>query len=323
LFTGPPPDGLSLGLPPGPRIAPPALVPVPDVPYPAWIEGGPGSIGVSFEAPRRDWLSVPLAMAARRLMEQLRFQRGLTYEIALAYEPITADTAHAALWTSSLPEHGATVRDTVAEVLESLARDGATDEELARAREDMRRAREDPDAIANDVMTAATNELIGYPSPSPAELVAELDGLDGREIARRMTVALESALFLVPGGGPQGGRSYRPYPTWSASAVPGRTFRSSKARFPWSKGARLVVGREGVSVVSPEQQAITVFYANCAAAVASPSGILEIYGEDGFRVRVEPEHWHGGHEAVQSLIGVLPAERVVWIPGAKTSPYRR
>src|SRR6185436_9659869 len=35
-FSGPPPANLALGLPAGTRIAPPALVPVPDVVYPAW-----------------------------------------------------------------------------------------------------------------------------------------------------------------------------------------------------------------------------------------------------------------------------------------------
>lgn len=319
-FTGPPPEGLSLGLPPGPRIPPPQLAPVSGVPYPAWAPGGPGVIGVSFVRPRRDWLSIPLTIAAVRLSEQLRFRRGLTYDMAIGYEPITTDTSHAALWTQSLPEHGATVRDTVVEVLESLARDGATDEDLARVRNDMRRAREDPDAVANEGMIQAINELLGFPNHSAAEHLAEIDRLDGREVARRMTAALESALFLVPQDCPLAAQTYRPYPAWSASAVPGRSFRPAAARFPWSKGIRLVVGREGVSLVNPAQQAITVYYANCAAAVSHPTGALEIFGEDGFRVAVEPKYWRGGVDAVLALLAALPPGRLVPAPADTTAP---
>lgn len=312
-FTGPPPKGLKLGLPPGPRIPPPPLTPVPGVRYPAWAHGNPGIIGASFVRPRGDWLSVPLQMAGLRLAEQLRYQRGLTYDMAIAYEPVTSDTSHSAVWTSSLPEHTPAVRDAVVEVLEALARDGATEEELGHAREQLRRAQDDVEAVDAAIMNAAVNELLGYPNRDPEGLRAELAAIDGPEIARRMTAALDEALLLVPPGCALAARRFQPYPEWSAEIVHGRTFRSTSAPFPWSKGPRLVVGTEGVSFVGPEHQAVTVSYAACAAAVHR-NGDLDLYGEDGFRVRVHPPEWRGGPEAVRELLDRLPPGRVIRIP---------
>jgi len=319
-FSGPPPTGLRLKLPPGTRTPPPPLSPVADASYPAWVVGRSGGVGISFVRPREDWLNVPMEIAAHRLRVLLRFERGLTYDVGVAYEPVTSHLAHAALWAGCLAEHAAVVRDGIIEVLEEIGAHGATDEDLARARSRFRRRMEDPEGRGQEPAVAATNELLGYPYKSMEDLHQELEELDGPAIARRMAAALETALVLFPHGCPPPKGRFRPYPLWSQEQVRGRAFRQTRAPFPWSKGPRLIVGAEGVSMISTDGRAITVPFASCAAAVAHPDGILDVYGEDGFSVSVEPRMWRGGSEAVRLLLDAIPAGRLVRIAAPPGPP---
>jgi hypothetical protein len=163
------------------------------------------------------------------------------------------------------------------------------------------------------LMGAAINELLEFPDTTPAELVRELDALDSSEIRRRMLAALESALLRLPPTCPPPHTRFHQYPAWSRGAVEGRSFRTAAARFPWSKGPRLVVGDSGASLVIGNDRAITVEFGTCAVAVLYPGEVLEMYGRDGFRIRVEPEQWREGGRAVASLLELLPGECVLRI----------
>jgi hypothetical protein len=309
-FTGRPPANLRLPLPPGRRIATRPLTPIANVRYPGWAIGNPGGVATSFVGPREDWLAVPLEFAAGRLRNRLRYERGLTYEVAIDYDPVTTDLAHGALWATCLPEQAAAVRDGIVGVIEELATDGPTDEELADARKNYRRSAEDPESSAHQLMAAATNELLGYPVKSLADLSREMDALERPEISRRFAAAMETALLVIPPNCPSPESKFRPYPGWSETIVSGKTFRRGEMSFPWSKGPRLVVGTDGVSFVTHDKHAITVAYATCTTVVYT-TGLLEMYGDDGFRLAVHPGHWWNGLEATRLILRAVPPSRVV------------
>jgi zinc protease len=312
-FSGKPPENLDLNLPAGTRIAPPAPVPVPDIFYPAFVYASPGVIGMSFVAPRSDWLSVPLGIAAERLRSRLRFERGMLYDVAVQYEPISKDTAHACIWAGCLPEHETAVRDGLVQVIEEIARSGATPEELDRVRERYRRSRGDAEFAADAMMGAAMDELLCGPA-RPADLVRELDALDSVEVARRVAAALDTALLRLPPTCPPPSARFLGYPTWSKSVASGRSYRARSALMPWSRAPRLVIGKESASIVTPDGGAITVNYASCRVALLFPGGALEMYGQDGFRIRVEPQYWRDGEKAVSELLELLPAECLLRVP---------
>jgi hypothetical protein len=310
-FSGPPPKNLALGLEPGPRFETPPLAPVSDVRYPAVAHTNPGGLGISFVAPRSDWLSVPLGIAAQRVRSKLRFERGFLYEVGMGYEPLQKDMAHACLWSACLGEHESAVRDGMLEVLEEMAESGASSEELEQQRGIYRRFQRDPEAFSDSLMAAASNELLGAPITTPGELARELDALDPSEIRRRVSAALESALLVLPPTCPSPLTRFQPYPAWSQRVAVGRSFRSAASRFPWSKGPSLVVGERGASLVISSDRAVTVDYADCAVAVLHPGEVLEIYAHDGFRLFVQPEQWRNGGKAVEWMLDRLPAERIV------------
>jgi hypothetical protein len=319
-FSGPPPPNLRLELRAGPRHAAPEPTPVPDVSYPCCVYAGPGGMGLSFVRPRTEWLSVVFNIASERIAKRLRYDRGLTYDVGLDIDPITADTSHAALWAGCLPAHAPAVRDGILGGLDDLASAGATDEEMARTRQAFARTLEDPESAAQQAAQAATNELIGCPVFNAAELLRELDAVDGREIGRRTQAAMTSALLVLPPGCEAPEKGFEAYPLSSASVVDGRSFRAVDARFPWSKSARLIVGEDGVSLLGADEGVQTVQYPSCAAAIAHTDGALEIFGEDGFRILVQPAYWRGGGEAVRRLLEVIPADRIIHVPEDGLSP---
>ena len=314
-FTGPPPPNLALCLLPGPRIPAPELTPVLDVSYPAWVHGNPGGIAISFARPRGEWLSIPLHIAAERVRARLRHE-GVIYDVAMEYEPIHRDFAHAMLWTGCLPDHATAVRDGILGVLDEVARSGATPEELERTREKSRRSMRDPEAVAEQLLSASMNELLGFPVKSPADLELEMEAMDPAATARLLSSALETALLILPPTCPPPPTRFLQYPSFSSTTIEGRQFRETTASFPWSKGPRLVVGGSGVSLVIDKDRSITVPYASCAAAIRYPGGVLDVFGEDGFRVRVDPCAWRKGEEAVDSLIELVPVGRLLRIQEA-------
>jgi hypothetical protein len=77
-----------------------------------------------------------------------------------------------------------------------------------------------------------------------------------------------------------------------------------------------VVGRDSASLVTPDDHAVTVNYSSCCVAVLFPGGALEMYGQDGFRIRVEPQYWRDGAKAVEELLELLPDDCVLRVPAA-------
>lgn len=310
-FTGPPPPGLALDLQPGSRFEAPKPVVRPDVRFPTWVKWDQNLVAVSFVGPRTDMLNIILGLAARRVSTKLRYERGVTYEIQISYEPVTRDDAHAALWASCLPENARSVRDGIIDVFDDLAAHGAGDEELAQMREGMRRAWTDPAVLPAELSSRAMNDLLGFETKTWAEFATEVDAIDSAQVARGMSSAQKSALLLMPTSCTPPDKRFSQFPPWSAETVSGKVFRSTAARFPWSRGARLVIGREGVSLVSAEQQAITVKFASCAVATEEKNGTLELVADRGTWVRIAPERWRRGSEAVSLLRGAIPPDRIV------------
>src|SRR5262249_40094856 len=149
-----------------------------------------------FLVPRADWISIPLAIVANRLMTKLRFDRGIAYDIRAHYEPLDQRSAVAALWGASLPEHHTEVRDAVVSSLEEFAAKGPTDEELAGMKDRIHKEIEDTSEPHARLMGHAMAELLDGRPHGRDELLGELDPLTGPELARRVTAALKSALLL-------------------------------------------------------------------------------------------------------------------------------
>ena len=315
-FSGALPDDLRFEeLPRGRRIPSADATPIEGLRPPTFLPDSSGAVGISFLTDRDDWISIPLWVARTRLMQRLRFQDGLTYSVQCAIHHLNSHQSHSVLWATCLPEHGAAVKNGLLEVLEELARDGPSLAELQQARDLWIQHAEQAESAFEDLDNAATNEILGSPSLS---LQAYLDQFDERPVDRwaaSMQTALRTAILALPPGIEPGRTDVLPYPLWSKTVASGRTYRTIRQRFPWSKKEpELVVGKSAVSLVTPAGEAVTVPYQACAGAVIHADGTLQIIGEDGFAVAIAAHEWRDGEQARSEVLQKLPLDRVIEYP---------
>ncbi len=311
-FTGPIPAGIEFDLPDGPRRPVPEPRLLSNLVLPAWATGPRGFVSVSLVASRTDWAYIPARIAARRIEKRLRFDKALIYECILVYAPIARDTAHTLLIARSLDPHAKVVQDDMLEVLQALASEGPTEEEIHEVAAEWKRNADQPGALEGQIQAKAFNELLGYPSRSLEELHQDILATTPASAAKVLRDALGSALLLLPEGVTCTNAAYRLYPRSSQKPVTGRAHRSIKTPFPWSKNqVRLIVGDDGVSAVDAAGNSDTVLYAELAAAAEHPERGLELIGHDGYRIIVRPAHWRDGERALARIRSSIPAGRLV------------
>jgi predicted Zn-dependent peptidase len=280
-FSGAVPGNLSLPLPAGTRQ------PLPEVSSalagtPAFFAGPPRTVALHAPVRRSPAAQVFAGVMERELFRALRQEGGYSYTVGTAYEPLDKECATLfALADAHQDKQDAALGafiDVVAKLRwGALAR---TDLEgtLAKAREALR----DPDADANRLPGAAFNVLVGAPVLHADEQLARLEAVtldDLRPVAEEMASA---ALLMVPEGRDAEWAGYVPAPTQSTTVVEG-----SRHRLRGDSNVNLIVGRDGVSVTSPDST-VTIRFAECAVMLAWPDGGRMLIGHDGVTARVEP-----------------------------------
>ncbi len=314
-FSGPVPDTLSFdALPHGQRQPCPGSTVIDDLQLPAGYSTGQRFVGLAFTTLREDWFAIPLGIVTDRLTNRLRFRDGLVYSVRSALDHIDATRSHSILWTHCFSENVRKVETAILEELDDLATGGPTRSELQEVRETFVRAWCEPEAIPELFDAQVINELVGFPSRSPAELLADLDERSLEEWARGVQSALESALLCLPADSNSAHERFHPYPFTSRSRVHGRSYRTATQRYPWSKKtAKLVVGQDGVTLITAIGTFITVLYETCTA-VLFPEGHLQLLGDDGFVINVYAREWSRGDHAHASILHSLPRARLLVIP---------
>ncbi|MFP5371927.1 MAG: hypothetical protein ACLGI3_14430, partial [Actinomycetes bacterium] len=96
-------------------------------------------------------------------------------------------------------------------------------------------------------------------------------------------------------------------PEWSAAAVTGREFRPRRKSF-LPRGARLVVGPGGASLVQGAGEWLTVRWVDAVGLVRTWSDEWLLTGRDGTTVRIAAGDWHDGARAVELACAAVPPE---------------
>jgi hypothetical protein len=308
-MTAEPPGDLELPLPAGRRFAPPEPRPL-DLDYPAAVAEGKGGVALTGVAPRSSGLRVAAAVATDRLLERLRRDRGLAYSPFASADPLDARSAHVVFVADCLDEHAATVRDELWRVVNEVAEHGVTDEEVARIHANAVRGYEHPDALRGELDSLAHDELIGRAHLSAADGLAQFAAVDGPAAASALAPALEAPIFLVPANtaAPDGFH-------WRDPAEPPRV--DGTRYLPPRQGAlrrrgagELVVGREGVTLET-ERETVTVPWTECVSAERRLDGSLMLFRRDEAWLRIVPEHWERGGDALEEALELVPSEQLI------------
>jgi hypothetical protein len=315
-FSGPPPANLALSLPVGKPDITVSLDPIPTLTFPAHFAWNPPRVSLSYLTERSTAAVVTLDTIARRAREILRFERGLVYDVHTDYERLEANTAHCTLSADCAADQARIVRDEILRAIDDIARDGLTADEIRRVARTFHDGLRVPQSRLGYLDGTTFDQIIGGRIETLEELIAEYAALDGQKTAEQLRGSLDTLLMCVPGETPDDGR-WSSYPGWSTDVVEGRTFqtpgrRVAGVRLPARKAEQtLIVGADGVTWRSPEGNPLTVRYDECVAYRHWQGDIRELWGADGFRVRILPEEWHAGAEAVRIVDAAIPPDVVV------------
>lgn len=308
-LAGEPPDGLELALPDGPPRPPAEPRPIPEVVYPSLArEGPPGGVLLSLLGRRTSAFGLGVRVLAHRLQDRLRYELGLSYDVDVAYIPLTGEVAHVAFTADAVAENVPQLAREALDALRSLAADGPTPDELQHETTESRRHWEDPTELPASLYFAAERHLLGLPFQSNAELQREREEVTPDEVTSVVAAAADTLLAVCPPDVTEL-PGLHAYPVDAPRRVEGRRFRPSSWR--GRRRVELVVGEDGVTIESTEGRRTTARFDDCAVMLREPDGARTLVSDDGFFVHVDPTIWSKGAEAVAAIDARVDDGRVV------------
>lgn len=316
-MTGRPPRGFQIPLLAGERRPAREPEPIPDVRFPTHnVEGPSGGVSAGLLVERSFAANAMVDVADRRLRHRLRFERGLSYGVQAVYGRMSPTQAHCVFWADCLDSRAAAVRDDLLSTVRGLAADGPTLEELREETESLRKAVSDPANAGTFTYGFASDELAGTRKLTTEALVEGRAAVRPEDVAGVLSGALETLLLTTPESAGALAEGFERYPLTSPKRVSGRTHRVSGLHLRGElRKARLVVADDGISLISPRDEAITILFSECCAVLRWVDGRRVLWSEDGFSLEVEPDFWRGGSEVVRRIDAgvaddfVVPMER--------------
>jgi hypothetical protein len=311
-MTGPPAPGLEIELPRGRRRPPPEPTPLQLLELPGHAAGGRGGITVSFVGERSTALTTAAGLLEERIHRRLRIEAGLIYHVSGTYVPLTSSSAHVTLGADCLDEHAPLVCEGILAELRRLADDGPEADELAAIVDERRTGLAEELSVLATLDAAATNDVVGAPVLTRADLVRELEELTPASIARAASDLLATALVLAPDGvAPQPG--FEPYGEWEKPRLEGRRFKRRGRRiFSPRRASRIVLSTEGISMVATKDEPqINVRFADVAAVLRLGPGRMTLVDVDGSWIRLDLPSLIGGKRLEAQIEESLPHELFV------------
>ncbi|MFC7221301.1 insulinase family protein [Streptomyces polyrhachis] len=249
---------------------------------PAYLGGEDGGVVYDTVVRRSAAAGLYAELLGRELFRDLRKKGGYSYTAAADYSPRDADFAVVTALADALADKQDAVLGGFVDVLARLRRRDVERADLDAVREAALAHFDAPDLPAVRLPGYARNLLYGHRNQSVAELCAELLAVTPRQIRAVAQEGAAAGLLQVPGGRDAEWAGFTQAPLYSLATVNGPTYPAIG-----QDGVHLVVGEEGVSLLTPGGAA-TVRYEECALMSAVPDGARRLTGRDGIVVAVEP-----------------------------------
>ena len=321
-LSGPPPDGLALPLPDGPvlprtpqprrTIAPPELLEHP-------VDG---IVSLGAEVVRSPGLAAACRILSDRLVDDLRHRRGLSYAVSVDHLVVDAERRFVAVRADCRDGQEAPLARALWRGLGRFADDGPTESELAYDREVLEEHLADPRAITAELQAAATALVSGGQHRSSAELLEEGRSLTAAQVRSAAQAVRDGALLGVPAGTEVSVPGVADVSHERPDEVAGHVHTRSRLGSGAPRGARLVVGDDGVSVDLGHGDRRTVRYADALALLEVEPGEWTLVGEDGTSLPLTPGDWQDGAAALDRVRAAVPVEDQVTADRLRTSARR-
>ncbi len=314
VLSAPPPPGLSLPLPPGPRRDVPPLEEVlPSTP--AWFRHGFPDVAALAPVPR-SVAAVAYSYALQSaLVDTLRFELGVAYSPTVDYDPYDGSTALMWITGDAHPEHLDQVTQVLASTIAALADDGPSPERLEEYRANARKMWDSPDASTGFAYSGAM-ELLMTGAVTPLEQrIAEVEAVTLEDVHAYARVVRGALLYALPEGSQLTPEQAEPAPELSTTEpVEGRSHAFLGGN---SRSDRMIVSPDGISGMRADGLHATVRFGTARAVLAWPDGRRVLIAPDGVTLTVEPTLWESGEDIV-TIIDAATAQ--VRVPRSARNP---
>ena len=316
-----PPD-LRLELPSGTRMPAPAASSA-LAGTPAFFYGPGRATAMDAVVPAGAAARVLSGVVERELFRALRQRDGLSYTTATDYEPRGDGNAVVTALADAPNGKEDAVLGGFVDVLAKI-RVGRIDEaDVAAVVGKATEALSSVEADGARLPSIAFNLLTGRPVRSSDDLTRQLKEVTVESVHAVATTAHASSLLMTPRGRGADWAGFIRAEPGLVGLLPGTSHRGLGGL----DGQRLIVGAEGVSLVTGSGQSgqvVSVRYDRCAAMLAWPDGGRQLIGDDGVSLQLEPTVYEGATAEladaavpVQSRID-LPARDPAEIPQPET-----
>ena len=287
----------AITLPAGDRRPPTVPIPRTVETLPAEVPSANSPLALGAPVPDTPASTLFANVLERGAWRALRHERGLAYDVRVSSRLVSADERLLAVVTD-VPESeaGGAARALVEEVRRLAAgelRGGECEE--ARRHMDDRVARVEPLALLSMI---ASGELVRGTARDPDQVMAAVHAVNEEEVVEAAADLSRRMLLICPDGA--GSALLPTIDLYHGAPVHGRRHKHRIApRDPTA--AEIVVGEDGVSGLRNDE-AVTVRYDECAAAVREMGGGLTLIGVGGQFVTIDPGDVRDGEEAVEGAL---------------------
>jgi predicted Zn-dependent peptidase len=331
VCTGPPPEALRLTLPGGERNAPARARPAP-AELPAITPFEPGGVALGVAGSWSVDLAVSFRVLERRLRRRVRHDLGLSYHVESTADRLDEETWHRALFADCRDEKQDQLRDEVLDVVNTLAEQGPSAEELAHEREVANEMITDPAGAIGWLDSLALDELHGTDPVGPQEMLDQVEQVTTESARAALRDALRDAIVLVPEEivhdeegtaiGALGETPLRCHEVQPLPAVSGRVLKPTLASRAFGlRGATMTLAEVGLTLAFKDTEPTTVHFDRCAALATWENGDRLLVGEDGLSIPIRPSHWKSGEEVVRLLERQVAADRIAPLDTIQPSPF--
>ncbi len=269
------------------------------VPTPAWTADVLGNgVVLGAEVAAGPALPTTTGILRARLEDQLRHRRGLAYSATAEALPVSADRRLVVLSADVRPGQEDLAASVLWAEVRRLADEGPGEGDLEHERALLAAYLADPRSAVEEVRAQATAVVTGIPVQTPGELRTAAGAWTPDAVREAAAAVRDAAVLALPMGSEAAPAGLERMPEWSVEGVTGREFRPRRKSF-LPRGARLVVGDEGASLVQSPDERLTVRWADTVGLVRTWADEWLLVGRDGTTVRLAAADWRDGARAVE------------------------
>ncbi len=277
---------------------------------PAFARGGSRHVVLSMECDDHHAIGTTLRLVRTAAEQHLRHGLGLSYAIAQFATAIGPGRVLGFLWADCMPEQAAAVSEGLWSVLDRVAGEGPTEEELRHELRKNRARLDDPGVAHGALGYAASSHLAGVPVEESLRRFAESLTVTAADVQAAARALRDSTLVVAPCAPPAAFESFHPYPWFSRAALPGTPLRPSGPDAP----GEMLVSETSVAVRLPSGAAVNVPFCECEAVLRWRNGDLVFINRRADHLPMLVRDWRTTEPVVAAARAAIPPERVVNMP---------